>query len=219
MSTTVSGSYAFEDIPTVNGQSVLLSGGGTGTITTGTFASRPAASTAGNLYIDTTNNFVWSDTGAAWVQLSTGTVLQTVSAPILRTTGTTLITTAATAAPTNTDGFQIWSQSFTPLRATSRILIHFNVMVSTNTATGIVTGSVFAGSTNIGTVATSLAVINTPYMLPFTLVYSPGSTSAITFTCRVGARATATISVQQYNGTTNTLGNAGQTAYVIQEIV
>jgi len=50
----------------------MLNGGSTGTITTGTFASRPAAGTAGNLYVDSTN-FVWYyDNGTSWITLGPG---------------------------------------------------------------------------------------------------------------------------------------------------
>ena len=68
----VLGSESFLNIPDVNGQLLLVNGGSTGTITTGTFASRPSASTSGNLFVDNTN-FVWYyDNGTVWNQLSTG---------------------------------------------------------------------------------------------------------------------------------------------------
>lgn len=72
MTTLVLGAESFSDIPDVNGQLVMLNGGSTGTITTGTFASRPAAGTAGNLYVDSTN-FVWYyDNGTVWTILGDG---------------------------------------------------------------------------------------------------------------------------------------------------
>lgn len=204
---------------TVNGLQVLLNGGSTGTVTTGTFASRPAAGTAGNLYVDTINNVIWRDTGSVWIELSTGSVLQTVQASITNTTGTTTVATAVTAAPTTADGFLIWTQSFTPISASSKIIINFALMVSTGTANRTALCSVFAGSTNVGTTGVTCATTNVPYSLAMSLVHVPGSTSAITYTCRIGPTTGATIGVQQYNTTTGTLGNAARTEYIIQEIL
>ena len=151
MPTIASGSYSFEDTPTVNGLNVLLSGGGTGTITTGTFASRPAAGTAGNLYVDTTNNYIWVDSGAAWVQLSTGRVLQVVTGSIAASSGTTTVPLDNTA-PTNTEGNLIWTQSFTPISASSRIIISYTITSASSIASATNIMSVFAGTTNIGAV-------------------------------------------------------------------
>ena len=72
MSTQVLGSDSFTVTPDVNGLFVLLNGGGTGTLTTGTFASRPAAGTVGNLYVDSTNSVMYYDSGSAWSTLGVG---------------------------------------------------------------------------------------------------------------------------------------------------
>ncbi len=47
----------------------MLNAGGTPSIQTGTLAARPVAGTAGRLYVDTTNNVLQRDTGAAWVNV------------------------------------------------------------------------------------------------------------------------------------------------------
>lgn len=219
MPTIASGLYTFEDTPTVNGLSVMLTGGGTGTITTGTLAARPAAGTAGNLYIDTTSNYIWHDTGTTWDAVGTGRVLQTVTGTIARTTGTTVITTSVTAAPTITDGFNIWTQSFTPISASSKIIISFTLTISSGNANRPVILSVFAGNTNIGSAAVHCPSANLAAGTGIEVVHSPGSTAAITFTARIGTVGAATLSVEQYNGTTNNLGNAAQTEYVIQEVL
>lgn len=220
MSTTISGQYVFEDTPTVNGNNVLVTGGNTGTITTGTFAARPAASVSGNLYIDTTNNYIWEDNGTSWVQLSTGKVLQTVTGTIAATTGTTQITTAVTAAPTITDGFQIWTQSFTPISASSKLIIEFNLTISHSTASRVVVLSVFSGSTNIGSVAaTNTATANNPSSFGFYNTFSPASTATITISARIGGVGAGTLSIEQYNGTTNTLGGKAVTSYTITEVL
>ena len=217
MSTQVLGTESFLTTPDVNGQLVMLNGGGTGTITSGTLAGRPAASTAGNLYIDTTNNNIWRDTGAAWTSLSR--VLQVVTGSIPAATGTSTITTALTAVPILADGVTAWTTSFTPISASSKLIISFDLTVAHGTAARTVIASIFAGSTNIGSAAAYLATINTPGSIGVYIVYSPGSTAAITFTAKVGATAAGTIAISQVNSTTGTLGGAAATEYTIMEIL
>jgi hypothetical protein len=87
----VLGSESFLNIPDVNGQFLLVNGGATGTITTGTFASRPAAGIAGNLFVDSTN-FVWYyDNGTTWNLLSTG------PNPVISGTGSLTLPVGTTA--------------------------------------------------------------------------------------------------------------------------
>lgn len=213
----VLGTESFLTIPDVNGQLVMLNGGSTGTITTGTLGARPAASTAGNLYVDTTNNNIWRDTGAVWTSLSR--VLQVVTGSIPATTGTAQITTALTAVPVLADGTTAWTTSFTPISASSKLIISFDLTVAHGSSARTIIASVFAGSTNIGSAAVYLATANTPGRIGVYLVYSPGSTAAITFTAKAGATAGGTFAISQVNSTTGTLGGAAATEYTIMEIL
>jgi hypothetical protein len=215
----VLGTESFLSTPDVNGQLVMLNGGGTGTVSYGTLAARPAASTAGNLYVDTTSNYIWQDTGAAWVQLSTGTVLQTVTGTIAATAGTSVISTAVTLTPLLADGVTAWTRTFTPLVSTSRLVITYALTVAHGTAARNAITSVFAGSTNIGSAAGYMATANTPASISFHIVYAPGSTATITFTAKVGSTGSGTIAVSQVNSTTGTLGGAAASEYTIMEIL
>jgi len=222
MPTQVLGSDSFLVTPDVNGVLVMLNGGGNAVITSGTTGARPAFGNTGNLYVDTTVNGIYRDTGAAWVLLipaTSGHVLQVVTGNIPATTGTTQITTAVTATPTITDGFQIWATSFTPVSASSKILISFTTSASHGNATRTVITSCFAGNTNMGSVANNYPTANLPVPISFECVYSPGSTATITISCRTGATGAGTLSISQYNGTTNTLGGAAVTEYSIMEII
>ena len=213
----VLGTESFLTIPDVNGQLVMLNGGNTGTITSGTLAARPAASTAGNLYIDTTNNNIWRDTGAAWVSLSR--VLQVVSGAIAATTGTSQITTSLTTTPILADGVTAWTTSFTPISSASKLIISFDLTVAHGSAARTIIASVFAGSTNIGSAAAYLATANTPGSIGVYIVYAQASGASITFTSKVGATAGGTIAISQVNSTTGTLGGAAATEYTIMEII
>ena len=212
----VLGTESFLATPDVNGQLVLLNGGGTGTVTYGTLAARPAASTTGDLYVDTTSNYIWQDTGAAWVQLSTGKVLQVVTGTIAAGTGTTIVPLDNTS-PTITEGWQIFTQTFTPLSATSTVKIEFTITSSHSATTGTNILSLFAGATNLTSVAGRTdSVANTATVLTINEAYLPGSTAAITFSARLG-NPTAGSSICNRVGA-NTLGGSLVSTYTITEI-
>lgn len=61
------GKISFLDTPDVNGSPVMLNGGNTPSISANTTANRPAAGTAGRLFVDTTTNALSRDTGSTWV--------------------------------------------------------------------------------------------------------------------------------------------------------
>ncbi|AHZ84236.1 hypothetical protein Bb109J_c1541 [Bdellovibrio bacteriovorus] len=83
--------------------------GGTPSVQSGTVASRPAAATAGRLYIGTDDNSLYRDTGSAWVKVgdgagSNGVTTVTASAPLASSGGTSPNITL-TQANTTTNGY------------------------------------------------------------------------------------------------------------------
>jgi hypothetical protein len=219
----VLGSESFLSIPDVNGQPVLMNGGNTGSVATGTLAARPVASTAGNLYVDTTSNIIWRDTGIAWVQLgasSSGAVLQVVTGTIPATSGTTVIPLDNTI-PTSTEGIQIFTRAFTPVSATSTVIVSYSISVNTNTNNVSVATCVFSGTTNLGAAvvrcATSSATAGTLYSLTNQVSFLPGSTATITISARTGPLASSTCYINSH--ATAFFGGALVTDYTIMEIV
>lgn len=216
----VLGTESFLATPDVNGQLVLLNGGGTGTVTYGTLAARPAASTAGNIYIDTTSNYIWQDTGAAWVQLSTGKVLQVVTGTIPATTATTTIPLDNTI-PTSTEGTQIFTNTFTPISATSRVIVSYMLTVAAGTGNTTMATTAFTGTTNIGAAvtrcATSSATAGSAYNLSLQSVFAPGAVTPIVIQGRVGALSGATWYVNSH--ATAFFGGALVTEYTITEVL
>lgn len=97
MSTLVLGAHSFSEVPDVNGTLVLLNAGGTPSILTNTLANRPAAGTAGRLFVDTTNSLLQRDTGSTWVNVGFVPTLPLVG--ILDKTTTNQVVTVA--GPTN----------------------------------------------------------------------------------------------------------------------
>ena len=149
----------------------------------------------------------------------TGMVLQVVTGSIAASTGTTTVATALNTVPTIAGGFQIWTTSFTPISASSRLIINFNTTSSHNSNARTVITSCFAGSTNIGSYAQYFPTANQSFGISYQCVYSPGSTATITISARAGATAAGTLAVSQYNGTTNTLGGAAVSEYTIMEVL
>ncbi len=87
----------------------IQNAGGTPSVQSGTVASRPAAATAGRLYIGTDDNSLYRDTGSAWVKVgdgagSNGVTTVTASAPLASSGGATPNITI-TQANTTTNGY------------------------------------------------------------------------------------------------------------------
>ncbi|WP_413568286.1 tail fiber domain-containing protein [Bdellovibrio sp. HCB117] len=84
--------------------------GATPSVQTGTVAARPAAGTAGRLYIGSDDNTLYRDTGSAWVKIGDGTgtagalTAVTASAPLASSGGTTPNITIS-QANTSTNGY------------------------------------------------------------------------------------------------------------------
>lgn len=211
MPTPVYGSQTFTNIPDVNGTPVMLNGGGTGTISVGT--SLPAASTAGNLYVDTTNDILWRDTGAAWLAMSR--IVNVYSTPIAITSSASAIAINNTAL-TSTSGLQIATQTITPVSSTSQFILKPNVSLSSSLA-ATCTMLALQGTTVLGTSYSynAAAGIATNTM---TILVSPATTSPITFSLRAGASA-GTMWVNAGSGATTLHGSAGaNNRFLILEI-
>lgn len=290
MTTEVLGSYLFSEIPKVNGADVLLNEGGVPSILSGITSALPTATVPGRLFLDTTLNKFFRDTGSAWIDLTpvpsidgtagqiavtpgtniTPTVIALSANPTIPGTGGVLIPTGTTAerpdtpvtgtvrynstlgyhekftgaywgpygrllqvstvnitaqsgtttvpldntTPTNTEGWQFFSTTFTPLSATSRILIHLSITCSMS-GTGSMIGSIFAGTTNIGAKA-QIRSSTSGHQMSWNISYQPGSTATITFSGRLGGSANSTSYVNSAG--TVTLGGALASQLIIQEV-
>ena len=143
-------------------------------------------------------------------------VLQVVTGTILASTNSSGTPPWDGTPPLNTEGSQLWSQAFTPLSATSRILIMQTPTISHANSGRIVTTSFFAGAVNIGATGATCPANNAVFALPLSVVYSPGSTALITFSCRGGANGAGICYFNQASA--GSLGGAAEVEYVIMEI-
>lgn len=179
--------------------SIDISGGTTGLTTTG-----------GPITSSGTITLTLAGGGSLVTSTSPGAVLQRVTNSIPATTSTTVITIGNTA-PTATQGTQIWTQTFTPKSSTSKMLIEFQVGIdtSTNGITGIC--AIFRGTTCIGVLSAPRGGSVTAYITDL-----PATTSAITYSARVGPTGSGTAYINQLSG--GTFGSAMVSIYSIQEI-
>ena len=178
----------------------------------GTTAQRPATPVAGQSRFNT--SFGWNEEfdGSNWAPM--GRVIQCVTGTIAAASGTTAIPLDNTL-PLSTEGIQIWTQSFTPLSTSSRIIINFSIHASNSGSNTTPIVCVFDGTTNIGATAGRIPTANTGTVLSINKVYAPGSITPITFSARLGCQAGTTYCNRIGN---TTLGGALVSNYIITEI-
>jgi len=180
----------------------------------GTTAQRPGAPSAGDQRFNTTLGWTEEYNGAFWAPM--GRILQVVTGSIPANTTTSKIQ-YDDSAPNTGDGAQVWSQSFTPLSTTSRVIIQWTATIASSTTAGwnsIITAT-FAGTTNIGSTITRVNTTNRGYAIANTISYTPGSTAPVTYSMRFGGQAGTSYINTTINGS---LGGTLVSQYIITEV-
>lgn len=181
----------------------------------GTTAQRPASPVNGDTRFNSDLDRAEIYSGSAWVPF--GRALQVVIGTIPAVSGTSQIPLDSTL-PQSGEGFQIWSQAFTPLSPDSTIIVEYTLTVSHGTTTRVIITSLFSGGTSaIATAACSTAGANTPMSLSMHHAFQPGSTATINFSARAGASANGTCFINSAGA--NTLGGTLVSRYRITEII
>ena len=183
----------------------------------GTTAQRPGTPVVGDARFNTTTGFTEEYNGTFWSPM--GRVLQIVTGNASAVSGSAQVP-FDNSTPTSGEGFEIWTTSFTPVSATSRIVISQVMTVAHSNAARTIVSSIFTGTTNRGSSAvqimTGATTTNLPFQLSNNVAYISGSTAAVTISCRVGANGNGTTYVNQTSAAT--LGGALVSEYVIMEI-
>lgn len=184
-------------------------------IPSGTTAQRPGTPTAGMTRFNTTTSRTETYTGTAWVP--SGSVIQTVVGTVAKASSNLQIP-YDTSIPTSGEGFQLWTQSFTPILATSRILITTNSFFIINSAADVIVScATFNGTTNINAQVLGFGTTSgagNQYSVTATEI--SGSTAARTYSFRAGPNSGVTVFYGQ--GVTATFGAAVTGTFIIQEI-
>lgn len=193
----------------------IIPGTGGMVLPTGTTAQR-GSSTVGNMRWNTTLVDEEIYDGAVWRKM--GTVLQVVSGNIAPSSGSTT-TPLDNTIPQVGEGNQIFTISFTPVSASSKLIVTFGISHASSiaSATNILALFTSASANALATVMDrTSATANTATAMTMTAVITPGSTAAITISARLGGSAAATTYCNQTSAAT--LGGLG-TFYSITEVL
>jgi len=189
------GTINFLEAPTVNSDKVITTlNNSIPYFSSGLLSALPAAGNVGRLYLTTDTQRIYRDNGASWDILLYGSlpvVRQIISNSIAATSNTTIIPQDNTA-PLNTEGTQIWSQSFTPSYSGSKVAIDMTIGADSGTNNRMIIASIFRDAVNLGVGVVSIATAARPQVLALRVVDTSVSTTAVTYSCRVGVSSAAT---------------------------
>ena len=134
--------------------------------------------------------------------------------------GTTQI--ASNAAPTITSGYQIATLTVNPSSTSSQYALWFSTFVDVSSnnhnVTAVVWRTVGGVNTIVGVQSVNVTNAARPQALSITLIDAPATTSAVTYSIRVGMDASGTSYVNQYsNG--NSVGGTATSDFIVQEIL
>jgi hypothetical protein len=193
----------------------ILPGTGSLTLPTGTTAQRPTGVNGMIRYNTTDANFEGYENGA-WQPLTSFYTRRWFGkqSPI---SGTSTITWN-NASPSITDGTQLWSQTLTPIRITSKFEISFFANVDANTANRYVIFSLFRNNTCIAVTTVTISNANRQYFQGFHEIDEPQTASPITYSVRAGiGGGTGTWRVNQ-SGSGNNFNGLLETSWIIREV-
>lgn len=220
MVTQVLGSHNFLEVPTVNNDALISTlNASVPAIISGTFAAIPAAGIVGRLYLTTDTNLIYRDTGTAWAELMNGkqpVLRQHISGLIPALTSTTTIPLDNTP-PLSTEGSSVWSQSFTPTNAASKIQIDFTCQVDSGTSNRMIAFAMFRNTTCIGVTVVSITTTARPIPVSMKVVDVAPGAGPFVYSCRAGVTGSTATWYINNNATAYFAGNLAKTAYSIQE--
>ena len=156
-----------------------------------------------------------------WVAAGGGKVAQVVQAQTTSVITTTSSITHDTSIPQISEGVEVLSLAITPTNASSVLYIFVDLMVGTaGGGVGTIMG-LFKDSTAD---AIEAKIVNTGQVnnvqadAKFIHKISAGSTSAQTFTVRIGCGGSGTTSINSYNASSTTLGGVMKSSVMIMEV-
>jgi hypothetical protein len=145
--------------------------------------------------ITSTTDLSSDDISSAMV--GTGVIIQTDFSIVPATSGTTTVS-VNNNIPVITNGAQIWTKSFTPTFSTSKIKITGSFTYVSGSSARTLIAFIFRNSTCIGTVGSIVSSANQPTSIVINIVDEPETTSAITYSIRVGVTTSSTWYVNRY---------------------
>ncbi len=151
--------------------------------------------------------------------LTTGKVLQIVSAEYSAGTSTTSVIPHDTTIPQNTEGLELTTLSITPTSATSILLIEWFSSMAGGSADMACMLALFQDSTADALSAMQWSNLNehTVNTAILTHYMTSGTTSSTTFKVRMGSQSGSTTAYINQQGSQDTFGSAGKSLFKITE--
>lgn len=146
-----------------------------------------------------------------------GRSYQSLTGTISPASGATIIPLSA-SAPLITGGTQIGTASFTPTASTAKVLIDFGVTLDASAANTIIIVAVFRNSTCISSSVVTIDTNGRPKTHTLTFVDSPATTSAVTYSGRVGVSTAGPTWYVNSVSTGNNLGGTLTTSFTLTEL-
>jgi hypothetical protein len=193
---------------------VVLPGTGGFVPPVGTTAQRPTTPAAGTTRWNSTLGYSEQYNGTVWQPR--GRLIQAASLTVSGTTGTTTFTIGTTVPTTALMTAVVATATFTPISASSTLIVRWGGIVAVGTAGRSVLVSLFSGTTHQVSGAALCASTNSAYPVSIHATWVPGSTAAITITLRAaitGAAANWYVN----NAGSNTLGGGFASEMTIEE--
>lgn len=192
-------------------------------------ASAPSTSYAYQLWADSATELLKQRNAAnsAWITLLTLGKNFQLTAPVIDRAYAEYTANANLATqipiddtlPQNTEGTQILSVSLTPKSATNRVRLRFQGQVTSDTAAVNAIAAIFSSASVNALRAefVSLATNGNGYVLCLEHEYVPGTTSALTYTVRVGPASAVNLRLNG-NAVGRLLGGAIGATLIVEEI-
>lgn len=187
------------------------------TLPTGTTAQRPVSPVAGMTRYNTTITSTEYYNGTTWIPA--GSIIQTVVGDINAGSSNSQIPYDNTV-PTSTEGFQLWSQSFTPILSNSLILVISSGFYAVASAADVyATQATFNGTTCFSAALVGFST-STGEGRGFSIISTQisGSVTARTYSARMGPQTNVTIFYNQGTAGQAYGGTVNRGKYIIQEI-
>jgi len=200
---------------------IVIPGNAGFTPPSGTTAQRPASPNVGQTRWNSTLGYEELYNGTVWQPI--GRLLQCVTGNIAQSSGSISGTnrwTYGSTAPTSSQGLQIWTQSFTPISASSRLTIRCSLSYAYASASSIIYLVIYNGTTPIGmTIDTSSATSGNPGNIDIDVTIPSPGTAAITLSARIGTSSGSGTLTMYWNQAATALPSVMVTQYEIAEVL
>lgn len=150
------------------------------------------------------------------ISVAAGAVLQALQNVYTTNADLTSTIPLDDTTPTSSEGTQVLSQAITPASSSNKVLVEAVIYGSVNTNSVAMIAALFRGTTCIQAAHHTFSTSNFPQTLKLSFLDSPNTTSATTYTVRVGPNS----NTLRLNGTTTTrlFGGAASCTLTLMEI-